>query len=49
VFAARIAGEVGVKVAVAPEQATVPVTAPAVAVTVNVDVVRVEQFKAAPA
>jgi len=43
-------GAVGVNVAVAPEQATVPVTVPmgAGAVTVKVDVVRVEQFNAAP-
>jgi hypothetical protein len=37
---------VGVKVAVAPEQAIVPVTAPPGPVTVKVDVVTVEQFTA---
>lgn len=37
---------VGVKVAVAPVHATVPVTGPAVEVTVKVPVVKVEQFNA---
>ena len=47
VFATRVA----VNVAVAPEQAITPVTEPtgAGAVTVKVDDVTVEQFKAAPA
>jgi hypothetical protein len=44
-------GAVGVNVAVAPEQVTVPPRVPigAGAVTVKVVAVRVEQFKAAPA
>ena len=37
---------VGVKVAVAPVQETVPVTGPVAAVTVKVPVVTVEQFNA---
>ncbi len=37
---------VGVKVALMPEQAIVPATAPAGPVTVKVDVVTVEQFTA---
>jgi hypothetical protein len=36
----------GVKVALVPEQATVPTTAPAGPVRIKVDVVTVEQFTA---